>query len=68
MVRVRRQLRVTVSYDDEHGARRRVDAERDLAELLQYEIDHLDGILATQRAVDATSLCTRAEWQRRWRR
>jgi peptide deformylase len=67
MVRVRRHLRVTVSYDDEHGARRRVDAERELAELLQHEIDHLDGILATERAIDARALCTRAEWQRRWR-
>ena len=67
MVRVRRHLGVTVSYDDEHGARRRIDAERDLSELLQHEIDHLDGILATQRAIDATSLCTRAEWQRRHR-
>jgi peptide deformylase len=66
LVRVRRHVRVSVSYDDEHGARRRVDAERDLAELLQHEIDHLDGILATQRAIDATSLCTRAEWLRRY--
>ena len=67
MVRVRRHVAVTVSYDDEHGARRRVDAERDLAELLQHEIDHLDGILAIERAVDARALCTRAEWQRRHR-
>jgi peptide deformylase len=68
MVRVRRHVRVTVSWDDEHGGRRRVDAEGDLSELLQHEIDHLDGILATQRAVDAAAFCTRAEWQRRHRR
>ncbi len=67
MVRVRRHVAVTVSWDDEHGARRRVDAERDLAELLQHEIDHLDGILAVDRAVDARALCTRAEWLRRYR-
>ena len=67
LVRVRRHVRVTVSYDDEHGARRRVAAERELAEHLQHEIEHHDGILATQRAVDATSLCTRAEWLRRYR-
>src|SRR5690242_5798858 len=32
MVRVRRHARVTVSWDDEHGARRRVDADGDLSE------------------------------------
>jgi peptide deformylase len=67
MVRVRRNVRVAVSYDDEHGARRSLDAERDLSELLQHEIDHLDGVLATERAIAPTALCTRAEWQRRYR-
>jgi peptide deformylase len=68
MVRVRRNVRVAVSYDDEHGARRSIDAEGDLSELLQHEIDHLDGVLATERAISPTALCTRAEWQRRFRR
>ena len=67
MVRVRRNARVAVSYDDEHGARRRVDADGALSELLQHEIDHLDGVLATERAISPTALCTRAEWQRRYR-
>ena len=31
------------------------DLEDDLSELLQHEVDHLDGILATQRAIDETS-------------
>ena len=30
--------------------------EGDLSELLQHEYDHLDGILATMRAVDNKSL------------
>jgi peptide deformylase len=59
LVRVRRHQRVTVSWDDEHGARRRIDADGALAELLQHEIDHLDGILATQRAVDGKSFSSR---------
>ena len=67
MVRVRRSVRVAVSYDDEHGARRRIDADGALSELLQHEIDHLDGVLATERAIAPTALCTRAEWQRRYR-
>jgi peptide deformylase len=66
MVRVRRHRRVRVSWQG-HGGQLHVDAEGDLAELLQHEIDHLDGILATQRAIAPTAFCTRAEWQRRHR-
>jgi peptide deformylase len=32
-----------------------MELEGDLAELLQHEYDHLDGILATMRAVDNKS-------------
>ena len=31
------------------------DAEDDMAELIQHEYDHLDGILATMRAIDRKS-------------
>jgi len=31
---------------------------------LQHEIDHLDGMLAIQRAVSPTAFATRAEWER----
>ena len=65
MVRVERAARVRVAYADERGDCRTVTAEGDLSELLQHEIDHLDGILAVQRAVSPTALATRAEWRRR---
>ena len=39
-------------------------AEGDLAELLHHEIDHLEGVLAIQRAVSPQAICTRAEWIR----
>ncbi len=35
------------------------DLEGDLSELLQHEYDHLDGILATQRAIDSKSFAVR---------
>jgi peptide deformylase len=35
---------------------RSIELEGDLAELLQHEYDHLDGILATMRAVDTRAL------------
>lgn len=65
MVRVSRAARVEVAYEDELGRRQMLRAEGDLSELLQHEIDHLDGILATQRAISPQALCTRAEWLRR---
>jgi peptide deformylase len=61
MVRVRRSVEVTVSYTDERGVAREMTARNDLSELLQHEIDHLDGILATDRAIDARSFALRGE-------
>src|SRR5262245_19889546 len=59
MIRVRRHVEVDVSYTDEHGAQRVMKASGDLSELLQHEIDHVNGILATDRAVDKRSFAMR---------
>lgn len=64
MVRVRRSAEITVSYTDERGVARELTAQNDLSELLQHEIDHLDGILATDRAIDARSFALRSEVMR----
>jgi peptide deformylase len=65
LVRVRRSVEITVRYQDEHGAERELTARNQLAELLQHEIDHLDGILATDRAIDPRSIAMRSEVFRR---
>ena len=41
-----------------------LEARGAFAELLQHEMDHLDGILAVDRALPGHSLATRAEWLR----
>ncbi|HXG63472.1 MAG TPA: peptide deformylase, partial [Blastocatellia bacterium] len=64
MVRVSRAAQIRVAYEDERGVRQTIEAEGDLSELLQHEIDHLDGILAVQRAVSPQAFATRAEWER----
>ncbi len=64
MIRVRRNRMIRVSYSDERGQRQVIEAEGDLSELLQHEIDHLDGILAIERAISPHALSTRAEWER----
>lgn len=51
-VRVRRYRRCRIRYLDEQRRPQTLLLEGDLSELLQHEYDHLDGILATMRAVD----------------
>jgi len=57
---------VSVRYEGEDGCEGRIEAAGALSELLQHEIDHLDGILSIDRALDRDSLCTREEWTRRY--
>lgn len=64
MVRVRRHREVRVRYTDSTGVERHLDAVGDLSELLQHEIDHLDGVLAVDRAIDAHSFALRREVER----
>jgi len=66
LVYVERSESVRVRYQDEAGQVRHLDATGPLSELLQHEIDHLDGILAIDRAIDRNSLCTREEHLRRY--
>jgi peptide deformylase len=62
MVKVRRHVRVEVQFQDPAGRTHRLDATGGLAELLQHEIDHLDGILAIDRAVDSRHIVYRHAW------
>jgi len=64
---VERHCWVTVRYQDVQGAWHEIRAEEDLSELLQHEIDHLDGILALDRMVDIRTMCTREEFEKRYR-
>lgn len=57
MVKVRRYRRAVIRYLDMDFRPQEMHLEGDLSELLQHEYDHLDGILATMRAVDNKSLC-----------
>ncbi len=54
-VKVLRHAECRVRFRDRYWEERVWDLNGDLAELLQHETDHLDGILATQRAIDDRS-------------
>ncbi|HUG14731.1 MAG TPA: peptide deformylase [Thermomicrobiales bacterium] len=64
---VRRHCWVTVRYQDSDGSWHELCAEGDLSELLQHEIDHLDGILALDRLTDVRTITARQEFERRHR-
>ncbi len=59
LVKLSNPRRCRLSYRDENWHLHEVDLEDDYAELLQHEIDHLDGILAVQRAIDGQSFALR---------
>src|ERR1700744_5650777 len=52
LVRVMRHRHITIDYLDENWQPQQWQMSDNLAELLQHECDHLDGILCTMRAVD----------------
>jgi peptide deformylase len=64
MVRVSRAFRIKVRYQDQKGEWHTEELERDRAELLQHEIDHLDGVLAVDRPHGLDPFCLREEWNR----
>jgi len=68
-MQVERHREITVRYQDLEGRWHEVRAgeERNLSELLQHEIDHLDGILCIDRVTDLRTVCTKEEFEKRYR-
>jgi len=68
-MQVERHREIAVRYQDLRGEWHEIHAGegRNLSELLQHEIDHLDGILAVDRITDIRTLCTREEFEKRYR-
>jgi len=68
-MQVERHREIRVRYQNLEGEviEFAVGEERNLSELLQHEIDHLDGILAIDRVVDLKTICTREEFEKRYR-
>ena len=55
LVKVMRHKKITVKYLDENWQTNEWEMSDDLAELIQHEYDHLNGILCTMRAIDDKS-------------
>lgn len=61
LVKVKRHKSCTVRYRDLDWNEKILEPTDDLSELLQHECDHLDGILAVQRAIDKYSFALKSE-------
>jgi peptide deformylase len=68
-MQVERHREIVVRHQDLSGKWHEIRAgeERNLSELLQHEVDHLDGILAVERITDSRTMCTREEFEKRYR-
>src|SRR6266516_2732331 len=63
-VQVPRAYTATLTYTDLKGKQHTMQLEGPMAELLQHEIDHLDGILALDRAAGPDPFAFRSEWEK----
>jgi len=66
-VKIPRSRSIRVRYMDERGEEH-VEVFRDrMSELLQHEIDHLDGVVCSDHLRDPRDIVMRAEWEKRYR-
>ena len=63
LVKVHRHKRCHIKYQNMDWDKEEMWLEDDLSELLQHEIDHLEGILAVSRAIDGHSFALRSQKQ-----
>jgi peptide deformylase len=64
MVRLERHKRVGLRHQDRAGEWRELEAVDSLSELIQHEMDHLDGVLAVDHARSSMDLMMREEYLR----
>ena len=64
---VHRSRWIRVQYQEPDGRWTEMYCDGDLSELLQHEIDHLDGILSVDHMVSVETMCTRDEFEKRYR-
>lgn len=65
-VKIQRFQSIKVKYQNIKGEWAEEVFNDDMAELLQHEIDHLHGILATDHLTDNKNIILRGEWETRY--
>ncbi len=62
LVKVKRNKSISVRYKDEQGMVQLISVTGAMSELLQHEIDHVNGVLAIDRAISSKSIVLRSEY------
>lgn len=66
-VKITRNKSIKVKYVDENQEFHNETFTDDMSELLQHEIDHLEGIMCSDRLTDPRNIAMRQEWEKRYR-
>ena len=66
-VKISRHRRIKIKYTDQFGEFHNDTFTDDMSELLQHEIDHLDGVVCSDHLTDIRNIAMRAEWEKRYR-
>ena len=65
LIRLERSLSIDIVYEDERGIEHEwKNVDQTKSELLQHEMDHLEGVLAIDHALDSRSIIYRSEYER----
>lgn len=62
MVNIERSKKITVEFYDQNGEIHVENFEEGMSELLQHEIDHLNGIMAIDRITSTKDIWSRKQW------
>lgn len=66
-VKIPRNCSIKVRYIDEFNELHNETFSDDMSELLQHEIDHLDGVICSDHLRDPKDIVMRQEWEKRYR-
>lgn len=64
MIKLNRHVHITVEFQDTMGTKHQLETSDDRSELIQHEIDHINGILAIDRMIDSRHIMLRSEWKK----
>lgn len=66
-VNITRNKEIRVKYQNEIGETKIEEFKDDMSELLQHEIDHLDGVLCSDHLQDPKNIVLKQEWEKRYK-
>jgi peptide deformylase len=66
-VKIPRYKMIRVRYQDENGIERTEEFSDNMSELLQHELDHLNGVMCSDHLRDPKDLVMREEWEKRFK-